>query len=257
MIDTHCHLNHDKFYDNPEKYIAEAMDKGVEAFLVVGYDLKSSRRAAALANRFSNVYAAVGIHPTDIKSRGENDLQEIEKMLDLSKVVGYGEIGLDYYWDKNEAEQKAQKEFFIKQIETANRHRKPIIVHTREAAYDTHKLLVDNPPKYGGIMHCYSGSVEMVSNYVGLGFYISLGGPVTFVNAKTPKEVARATPADRLLVETDSPYLAPHPLRGQQNEPSYLPLILAEIASLRGIEEKALDKLTTENFKRLFGLAKI
>jgi TatD DNase family protein len=254
MIDSHCHLNHDRFYANPEKAINAAMQKGVLTFLVVGYDLKSSRRALALANRFPNVYAAVGIHPTDIKTRGENDFKEIEAMLDSPKVVGYGEIGLDYYWDKDEKTQANQKMFFIEQINMANRHHKPIIVHTREAAYDTYKILSDHPPLYGGIMHCYSGSAEMVGNYTSLGFYISLGGPVTFLNAKTPKEVAKIVPLDRLLVETDSPYLAPHPLRGQQNEPQNLPIIVEQIAALRGVDVKTIDEATTANFKQLFGL---
>lgn len=256
MIDSHCHLNHDRFYGNPEKYITAAMEKGVRSFLVVGYDVKSSRRAVALAKRFPNVYAAVGVHPTDIKSRGENDLKEIEEMLKETKVVGFGEIGLDYYWDKDEKIQTEQKKYFIEQINIANRHQKPIIVHTRDAAYDTYKILCDNRPLYGGIMHCYSGSAEMVGNYVDLGLYISLGGPVTFLNAKTPKEVAKITPIDRLLVETDSPYLAPHPLRGQSNEPANLPLIVEAIANLRGETVAAIDEATTSNFNRLFGLQK-
>ena len=232
------------------------MAKGVEAFLVIGYDLESSRRAHALAQRFENVYAAVGIHPTDIKKRGPGDLGEIEAMLNDKKVVGYGEIGLDYYWDKSGEDQKEQKKYFIEQIKLANEHQKPIIVHTREAAYDTFKILSDNPPRYGGIMHCYSGSAEMVGNYIDLGLYISLGGPVTFLNAKTPKEVAKITPLNRLLVETDSPYLSPHPLRGKTNSPANLPLILEEIARLRGVEAKIIDEATTANFRRLFRLEK-
>lgn len=256
MIDSHCHLNHNSFYANPQKYIEEAMAKGVEAFLVIGYDLESSRRAYALAQRFENVYAAVGIHPTDIKKRGPGDLGEIEAMLSDKKVVGYGEIGLDYYWDKSGEDQKEQKKYFIEQIKLANEHQKPIIVHTREAAYDTFKILSDNPPRYGGIMHCYSGSAEMVGNYIDLGLYISLGGPVTFLNAKTPKEVAKITPLNRLLVETDSPYLSPHPLRGKTNSPANLPLILEEIARLRGVEAKIIDEATTANFRRLFRLEK-
>ncbi|MDD3938722.1 MAG: TatD family hydrolase [Bacilli bacterium] len=256
MIDSHCHLNHNSFYSNPKKYIDEAMSKGVEAFLVIGYDLDSSKRAFELAKRFENIYAAVGIHPTDIKKRGPNDLKEIEDMLTHPKVIGYGEIGLDYYWDKDEKTQKEQKLYFIEQIKTANKYHKPIIVHNRDAAYDTYKILTDNTPLYGGIMHCYSGSAEMVSNYTNLGLYISLGGPVTFLNAKTPKEVAKITPLNYLLIETDSPYLAPHPLRGQPNNPGNLPLILNEIAHLRNVDAQTIDEATTANFKRLFQLEK-
>lgn len=256
MIDSHCHLNHNSFYSNPQKYIDEAMSKGVEAFLVVGYDLESSKRALALAKRFDNVYASVGIHPTDIKKRGQNDFKEIEDMLSDSKVIGYGEIGLDYYWDKDEETQKEQKRFFIEQIKLANKYQKPVIIHNRDAAYDTHKILVDYPPLSGGIMHCYSGSAEMVSNYTALGLYISLGGPVTFLNAKSPKEVAKVTPLNRLLIETDSPYLAPHPLRGTPNSPANLPLILSEIARLRNVDDRVIEDATSANFKRLFRLEK-
>lgn len=256
MIDSHCHLNHDRFYSNPEKYIAEAMSKGVLSFLVVGYDLKSSQRAFALAKRFDNVYAAVGIHPTDVKSKGLDDFAKIEGMLKHPKVIAYGEIGLDYYWDKDELAQANQKINFIKQIEIANRYQKPVIIHTRDASYDTYKILSDNRPLQGGIMHCYSGSAEMVGNYVDLGMYISLGGPVTFLNAKTPKEVAKIVPLHRLLIETDSPYLAPHPLRGQQNEPAYLPLVAQQIALLRSSDIQTIDTETTANFNRLFKLIK-
>lgn len=254
MIDSHCHLNHEHFYKNANVYIEKAMVKGVTAFLVVGYDLESSRKALELARRYPNVYAAVGIHPTDIKKRGSTDLKQIEEMLADAKVVAYGEIGLDYHWDKTSDEQVLQREYFIKQIEIANRYNKPVIIHTRDAAFDTQKILTSNPAKKGGIMHCYSGSVEMVETYIQLGFYIALGGPVTFLNAKTPKDVASSVPLNRLLIETDSPYLAPHPLRGQQNEPSNLPLILAEIASLRGVSPSVIDEATTANFRRLFGL---
>ncbi|MDY0345462.1 MAG: TatD family hydrolase [Bacilli bacterium] len=254
MIDSHCHLNHNSFYHNPEKHIKDAMAKGVEAFLVVGYDLESSKRALSLAKRFENVYAAVGVHPTDIKKRQQNDFIEIETMLNHPKVIGYGEIGLDYYWDKEADAQIEQKKYFIEQINLANKYKLPIIVHTRDAAYDTYKLLSDNPPQYGGIMHCYSGSAEMVGNYTELGFYISLGGPVTFLNARTPKEVAKIVPLNRLLIETDSPYLSPHPLRGKPNSPENLPLILNEIARLRNVDVTVIDKETTANFWRLFRL---
>ncbi|MFA5480836.1 MAG: TatD family hydrolase [Bacilli bacterium] len=254
MIDSHCHLNHDRFYANPEKYIQDAAEAGVEAFLVVGYDYKSSLKAVALAGRFPNVYAAVGIHPSDIKSRDQKDLGEIEKLLSNPKVIGYGEIGLDYYWDKSEAEQSEQRKYFIDQIDIANRHHKPIIIHTREAAYDTYKILSDHTPLYGGIMHCYSGSAEMVGNYIALGFYISLGGPVTFLNAKTPKEVAKIVPLNRLLIETDAPYLSPHPLRGQPNEPKNIIYVCQEVARLRNQSQQVIDQETTANFKRLFNL---
>ncbi|NCA96907.1 MAG: TatD family deoxyribonuclease [Bacteroidia bacterium] len=256
MIDSHCHLNHEKFYSSAEGFIAKAMGKGVEGFLVVGYDLASSQKALELAKRFPNVYAAVGIHPTDIKKRGETDLEQIEKMLSHPKVIAYGEIGLDYHWDKEENEQALQREYFIKQINVANRNGKPVIIHTRDAAFDTYKILSTHQVQRSGIMHCYSGSVEMVDSYVKLGYYIALGGPVTFTNAKTPKEVANHVPLDYLLIETDAPYLAPHPLRGQQNEPSNLPLILNEIANIRGISPLVLDEATTANFRRLFKLEK-
>lgn len=252
MIDSHCHLNDKRFSQNVEQVIKKAKENGVKQFLVVGYDLFSSLKAVKLSEKYVEIYAAVGIHPSDIKKMKNHDLEEIEKLLKHKKVIALGEIGLDYYWDKDVNLQNQQKEFFVKQIQLANKYKKPILVHMRDASFDTLEVLKSESPTFGGIMHCYSGSAELVKEFIILGMYISLAGPVTFLNAKTPKEVAKIVPLDRLLIETDSPYLAPHPYRGQSNEPGYLYLIAEEIAKIKNIPLEDLKNKTTQNFKRLF-----
>lgn len=248
LTDTHVHLNSDQLYTEVEAFINDAKAVHVERFFVIGYDYDSSLRAIEIADRFPNVYAVIGVHPTEVeKSRA------IDELIQHSKVVGIGEIGLDYYWDSVPRER--QKTEFARQIKLAFDHQLPIVIHMRDATQDTLDVLRANKQFLTkGIMHCYSGSVENVHDFIELGFYISLGGPVTFVNAKTPKEVARIVPSERLLIETDSPYLAPHPFRGKQNSPALLPLIAKEIAMIRLQSVESIAELTTQNSKDLFGV---
>jgi len=254
MIDSHCHLNDKRFSENVEQVIKRAKENGVKKFLVVGYDLVSSTKAVKLSEKYNEVYAAVGIHPSDVKKMKTHDLDEIEALLKNKKVLAVGEIGLDYYWDKEQGLKNEQKEFFVKQIQLANKHQKPIVVHMREASFDTLEILKKVKPTCGGIMHCYSGSAELTKEFMDLDMLISLAGPVTFLNAKTPKEVAKTVPLDKLLIETDSPYLAPHPHRGKSNEPGYLYLIAEEIAKIKNVPLEEIKNKTTQNFKRLFNL---
>lgn len=248
LTDTHVHLNSDQLYTEVEASINAAKAVHVERFFVIGYDYDSSLRAIEIADRFPNVYAVIGVHPTEVeKSRA------IDELIQHSKVVGIGEIGLDYYWDNVPRER--QKTEFARQIKLAFDHQLPIVIHMRDATQDTLDVLRANKHFLTkGIMHCYSGSVENVHDFIELGFYISLGGPVTFANAKTPKEVARIVPSERLLIETDSPYLAPHPFRGKQNSPALLPLIAKEIAMIRLQSVESIAELTTQNSKDLFGV---
>lgn len=248
LTDTHVHLNSDQLYTEVEAFINAAKAVHVERFFVIGYDYDSSLRAIEIADRFPNVYAVIGVHPTEVeKSRA------IDELIQHSKVVGIGEVGLDYYWDSVPRER--QKTEFARQIKLAFDHQLPIVIHMRDATQDTLDVLRANKQFLTkGIMHCYSGSVENVHDFIELGFYISLGGPVTFVNAKTPKDVARIVPSERLLIETDSPYLAPHPFRGKQNSPALLPLIAKEIAMIRLQSVESIAELTTQNSKDLFGV---
>lgn len=251
FFDTHCHLNDKAFKDDIEGYIQRAKYEGVTRLLVIAWDISSSKKAIKLADMHENVYAAVGIHPVDAVRTPKSDLLILEKLLTHPKVVALGEIGLDYHWIKDLNERQIEHEFFTAQIKLANKYKKPIIIHMRDATEDTYNVLKDNRPDYEGIMHSYSASKEMVKPFIDLGFYIGLGGPVTYLNAKEPKEVAKVVPKDRLLLETDAPYLSPHPFRGKQNESSRIPIIAQMIADLRNESVEEVGKYTTENALRL------
>lgn len=254
MIDSHCHINDIVFENKEKKYVEEANSFGVTSFLVVGCDLAMSKQAVKIANSLRGCYAAVGIHPSDSKNAGKDDLELIEKLLSNNYVVAIGEIGLDYYWDKEENIKENQKQYFIKQINLANKYNLPISIHCRDAYEDCLNILKEHLVKRGGVMHCYGGSEEMMKEFIKLGFYIGIGGTVTFKNAVKIKEVAKVVPSDRYLLETDAPYLAPTPHRGEQNHSKYLGLIRDQIAELRGCDPRVVEEETTNNFKRLFNL---
>lgn len=249
MFDSHVHLNSPKMLDEVAEYIDRANTNGVTRFLVVGYDLGSSQVAIDLAHQYDGVYAAVGIHPTDSLDLGDEHFNQLERMLEDEKVVAIGEIGLDYYWDNVPKDQ--QYDSFKRQMNIAKKHQKPIIIHCRDAMQDTLDLIKE-ADMHQGVFHCFSGSVESAKMVLDLGFYVSLAGPVTFKNAKVPKEVATFVPLDRLLIETDSPYLAPDPFRGKANEPAYVAYVAKEIANLRGITSQEVGQITMNNANRLF-----
>ena len=252
IFDTHCHLNHEDLYKDLDNVIKRAKDAGVESFLVVGYDKETSLLAIKLAEQYDFIYAAIGYHPTEIFDLSEEDFNEIMNLLDHPKVVALGEIGLDYHWVIEPEKRELQKKYFIRQIKEANKHHLPISIHNRDAIDDCLTILKNNHVDMGGIMHCYSGSVESMYEFIKCGMYISLGGPVTFKNARVPKEVAKEVPLDKLLVETDSPYLAPHPYRGKQNEPALIRLVVNEIAELKGMKVEEIEEATYSNALKLF-----
>lgn len=251
FIDTHVHLNADQYEDDVEEVIERALEAGVSKMVVVGFDHKTIHKAMELAERYEFIYAVVGWHPVDAVDCTEEDLAWIESLAAHPKVVGIGEMGLDYYWDKSPKE--VQQEIFRKQIRLAKKVKLPIIIHNREATADVVRILEEEDAKeVGGIMHCFSGSVEIARQCIDMDFLISLGGPVTFKNAKQPKKVAEEIPLEKLLIETDAPYLAPHPYRGKRNEPSYVPLVAEEIASLKEISIEEVARITTQNALKLF-----
>lgn len=254
IFDTHCHLNSEELYERIEEVLAPANKVGVDKFLIIGWDKESSFRAVEIAHRYEGCYAAIGFHPTDIDGVSEEDYLETMALVDDPKVVAIGEIGLDYHWVKDPEQREKQKEWFIKQIDFANEHKKPISIHNREAFQDCLEILKKHRPLYSGVMHCYSGSVELLDEVLALGLYIGLDGPLTFTNAKTPKEVCEVVPLDRLLVETDSPYLSPHPLRGTVNEPKNIALVIDEIARLKGISKKHILEVIYNNSCKLFNV---
>ena len=254
IFDTHCHLNSLELYERIDEVIESAKKVGVDRFLVVGWNKESSFLAVELAHKYNEIYAAIGFHPTDIEDVSEKDYQETMNLVDDPRVVAIGEIGLDYHWVKDLEQRERQKEWFIKQINFANEHKKPISIHNRDAFADCLNILKTHKPLYGGIMHCYSGSVELLGDVLELGLYIGLGGPLTFTNAKTPKEVCENVPLEKLVVETDAPYLSPHPLRGTVNEPKNIALVVDQVAELKKMSKKHILDVLYNNSCRLFGI---
>lgn len=254
LIDTHAHLNAEQYENDVEEVMARAKENGVEKIVVVGFDQPTIQRAIELAEAHDFIYACVGWHPVDAIDMTNEDLAWIEELAAHPKVVALGEMGLDYHWDKSPRD--IQKEVFRKQIRLAKKVKLPIVIHNRDATADIVEILKEeNASEVGGIMHCFSGSVEIAKQCMDMNFYISLGGPVTFENAVKPKEVAAELPLERLLVETDCPYLTPHPHRGKRNEPGYVRLVAEEIARIKGIPFEEVAKATTENAMRLFGIS--
>lgn len=251
MIDSHCHINDKPFIDNPKLYIDEAKNEGVNYFLVVGCDLLTSINAKKIADEFYECFAAIGIHPSDAKAANSDDLNKIEKLIS-KKVIAIGEIGLDYYWDKGENIKELQRNYFISQIKLANKYNLPISIHCRDAYGDCLDILKKYPVNKGGVLHAYAGSKEMAQEFMKLGFYFGFGGTLTFKNANNIKSNCEAIPLDRILLETDAPYLTPVPHRGETNHSKYLCYVRDEIARIKNVSPEKVDEITTENFKHLF-----
>ena len=252
MIDTHSHINTIKGL-NIYEILEEAKNNGVEKIILPSAELSDIDEVFKISEKYENVYALLGLHPSEVKDWSEELENKIKEYCKQSKkIVGIGEIGLDYYWDKSFNE--LQKEIFIKQIKLANELNLPISIHDREAHKDTFDILKEHNKNSTVIMHCFSGSVEFMKECIKEGFYIAIGGVVTFKNAVKVKEVAKGVPPEKLLLETDAPYLTPVPYRGKENHPAYVKYVAEEIAKLREISFEEIDKITTENAKRIFNI---
>jgi TatD DNase family protein len=253
LFDTHTHLDARQFDEDREAVIDRARAAGVELMVNIGCDRKSIPTTIALAERYPFIYAAVGWHPVDSIDMQPEDLEWIERLSSHPKVVAIGEIGLDYHWDTSPKD--VQHRVFREQIRLARKVKKPIVIHNREAHEDVIRILQEEgASEVGGVMHCFSGSKESAKQCLDMNFYISFGGPVTYKNARVPKEVLEMVPMDRLLIETDSPYLTPHPNRGKRNESSYVALVARAAAEIKGISVEELAQITTENGKICFGI---
>lgn len=250
-FDTHTHLDDEKFDQDRELVIENLKKEGVSLAVNVGADLTSSKNSIALAEQYDFIYAAVGVHPNEVCEMQDEDLETLADMAKHEKVVAIGEIGLDYHYD--EPGRDVQKLWFEKQLRLAQALNMPFIVHDRDAHQDTLELL-KKVGYYNGVMHCFSGSCEMAKILLDLGFYISIAGQVTFKNAPKVKEVAKMVPADRLFIETDSPYLTPEPHRGARNNSANVKFTCAKIAELKGISAEELAKVTLENGKNFYGI---
>ena len=253
LIDSHAHLDDRRFNRDRERLIQNFGKDELEMVINIGADLKSSVDSVKLAEEYDNIYAAVGIHPHSAKEIDESTMDILKSFAGREKVVAIGEIGLDYYYDNSPRD--IQREWFKKQLDLAKEVDLPVVIHTRDAAQETFDILKEaQDGSLRGVLHCYSGSLEMALEYIKMGFYISIAGPVTFKNSKESKRVATGVPLDKLLIETDSPYLTPEPNRGKRNEPAYVKYVAAEIAELRGISYEELVAATNRNTKELFNI---
>lgn len=249
MIDTHTHINCiDDF--SIDEILKNASDNGVEKLIVPSAYASDIDIVAELASKYENVYGLLGVHPSEVKDWTDDLIDKIKECAKSPKIVGIGEIGLDYYWDKSFND--LQKEVFIKQIKLANELNFPISVHDREAHKDSFDILTEFNKNSIVIMHCFSGSVEFMRECVKQGWYIAIGGVVTFKNAIKMKEVAKEVPLDKLLIETDAPYLTPVPYRGKTNQPAYVKYVAEEIANLRNTSFEEINEQTTKNAKLVF-----
>ena len=251
MIDSHAHLNDEKFAVDLEDVLDRARSAGIKAIINVGYDLESSKRAVELGDKYPDLYAVVGIHPHDAQTCTPETLDHIQHLLNHSKVVAIGETGLDYYYDNSPRE--IQRAVFRQHLSLAREVGKPVVIHSREAAQDTLQIVKDYPD-VPCLLHCYSGSWEMAQEYEKLGHYFSFGGPITFSNADKLRGVVEKIPLKRVMLETDCPYLTPHPHRGKRNEPAYLIHIAEKLASIHGVSFDDVVSMTEDNTRRFFGL---
>lgn len=252
LFDSHAHLNGNRLFNEVAEITTRATENQVKYILNVGYDLETCKRAVEIGDKYPNQYAAVGIHPNNAKSYNDEIEEILEELAANPKVVAIGEAGLDYHHDLSP--KGVQKEVFLRQIALARKLDKPIVIHDREAHQDVMDILKAEKLTQV-VMHCFSGSAEMAIECVKLGWYVSLAGPVTFRNAKKPVEVAKVVPLDRLLIETDSPYLAPQAVRGQRNEPSYVRYVAEKIAEVKGISLEEVAEHTTANAKKIFRIS--
>lgn len=254
IFETHCHLYDEKFNEDINSLIKRSLENNVGLIMLVGDNIIHSKICIEVSNNYKEVYASIGVHPQEVDSIEYDQLEDQIKSLLTSKVKAIGEVGLDYYWKKDEETKNKQKEYFIKQIEIANKVDLPLIIHARDSVEDCINILKKYPCNKKGVFHCFSGSVEQMKEILKMGFYIGLDGPVTYKNSITPKQVAKEVDLDRLVIETDSPYLPPVPFRGKINYPYYLSYVIEEIASLRNVDSKLIEDITMENGKKLLNI---
>lgn len=253
IFESHAHFDDSRFDVDRKEILGNIGKNGLDVVINVGASMQMNERTMEIAHEFPRVYAAIGMHPSELASKRDDTMDWLRTYATDEKVVAIGEIGLDYYWIKEPDLRQEQKEWFRKQLELARQMNLPVIIHSRDAAKDTLELMKEErAQEIPGVVHCYSYSVENALDYIQMGYYIGIGGVVTFKNAKTLKEVVKQIPLDRLLVETDCPYMAPEPFRGKRNSSLYLPYIIEKIAQIKQISPQEVEKVTRENGYQLF-----
>ena len=254
LIDSHAHLDGEKFADDRAAVVERALAAGVVKIITMGDSLDSSARSVALAEKFELVYAAVGIHPEEVEPMTAATDDQLAAWAAQEKVVAIGEIGLDYYWEKDEEKRALQRAIFVRQLDLARQLRLPVCIHDREAHGDMMKILKTEGRGLRGVLHCYSGSWEMAAELLKGDWYFGIDGPLTYKNAAKLPEIVQRLPAERILVETDSPYLSPMPFRGKRNEPAHVLYVAKKAAELRGESLEAFARATRENTRELYGI---
>lgn len=257
LFDSHSHLNDEKFNNDTEETIKNIFDSGVTDFITAGYNVESSKKALEIAKDYETIYTTAGISPNDIPQYEEELWKELKEIKDIlkkhsKKIVAIGEIGLDYYW--NTENKDLQKLAFVEQIKLANEFNLPIVIHTREAIMDTIQILKDNKVERKGVFHCCPQNRELIKEGLKLGFYISFAGPITFKNSKNADEMINLVPNDKILIETDSPYLAPEPVRGTRNTPANVKYIAQKIANVKGLKLEEVIDMTYNNAKKILNI---
>lgn len=253
IFETHAHYDDDKFTEDRDELILAVHESGVHPIINVGASIHSTQTTLELAKHYPFIYAAVGVHPSDVADLNEDIFAWLKEQTVYAKTVAVGEIGLDYYWDKEADVQEKQRYWFGRQLQLAREADLPVIIHSRDAAADTLQVMRDNHAEtIPGVIHCYSYSPELAQEFVRMGYYIGVGGVVTFKNAKKLVETVQTIPMERILLETDSPYMAPEPHRGTRNDSRNIPYVIAKIAELKGITPQEVERITEENAYRLF-----
>ena len=253
IFDTHAHYD-DKAFDKDRKDLLMALpEQGITRVVNIGASLDSCRRTIMLAEKYDYIYAALGVHPGETAELNETEFERLKEMCLQKKCVAVGEIGLDYYWD--EPDRETQKKWFARQLDLAREIHLPVVIHSRDAAKDTVDIMkAEKAADIGGVIHCYSYTKEMAKIFLNMGFYFGIGGVLTFKNAKKLKETVEYLPMERIVLETDCPYLAPVPYRGERNSSLNLPYIISALAEIKGISEEEVRKVTWENGMRLYGM---
>ena len=253
IFDTHAHYDDERFDEDRDALLRSMKEAGIGNIVNIGANMASSQRSLDLAAEYDFMYAAVGVHPSDCAELDDEKIEKLKEMSSFPKCVAIGEIGLDYYWP--EPEHELQKKWFKRQIALAREVELPIIVHSRDAAADTVDILKsENAGELGGVVHCFSYSKEVAEECVKMGFYIGIGGVLTFKNGRKMKEVAKAIPMERIILETDCPYLAPEPFRGKRNSSLYLPYVVSAMAQIKGISEEEVISITEANAREMYRL---
>ena len=252
IIDTHAHINSEQFDQERPDVVARALAAGVGAIINMGDTLESSKACLALSREFDCCYAGVGVHPEEAFPMTDKDLAQLAQWAKDQKVVAVGEIGLDYYWEKDHDKRQLQRDIFIKQLDLARQLALPVCIHNREAHGDTLEIIKKEGKGIQGVMHCFSGSMEMARELVKMGWYIGVDGPLTFKNAAKLPEIIKEIPLEYILAETDCPYMAPTPMRGKRNEPAYVKYVVEKIAEFRNESFEKIAMQTTRNAKNLY-----